>query len=406
MKPDALDSITTNNPYQNNSLRFQVAAFVVVRVVFNTMYRMVYPFLSIFSAGVGVELGAMSVAITLRSLSGAAGPILASIADSRGRKTGMLAGVTLFVLGAALPIIWSSYTAFVLTLVLTTIGNLVFIPSMQAYLGDQVSYERRGLAIAVTEMGWSLSFIIGVPIVGILIARLGWRSPFPLLAALGLIAFIGFSRILPADEKPQDTQPSVMTNLSRVFTYPLALVGLASGMLYSTANETINLIFGVWLEENFGLKITALGMVAFIIGMAEFAGEGFVGALTDRLGKIRSINIGLVLNCLAVLILLTMGGWLSGALIGLFIFYLAFEFTLVSALPLMSELLPPARATLMAMNIASNSLGRAVGAVLSPILYNAGAESGILFNAIAAIIFNLLAIIALRRLKRGVERLD
>jgi predicted MFS family arabinose efflux permease len=255
----------------------------------------------------------------------------------------MLAGTLLFVLGAALPIIWTSYTAFVLTLVSTTIGYLIFIPSMQAYLGDQVSYKRRGLAIAVTEMGWSLSFIIGVPIVGVLIERLGWRSPFPLLVALGLIAFIVFTRILPAGEKSPNIRPSVMTNLTKVFTYPLALAGLASGMLFSTANETINLIFGVWLEENFSLKITALGMVALAIGMAEFAGEGFVGILTDRLGKIRSINIGLVLNCLALLILLTMSRWLGGALIGLFIFYLTFEFTLVSAIPLMSEVLPPAR---------------------------------------------------------------
>lgn len=370
------------------------------------MYRMVYPFLSIFAAGLGVELGAMSVALTLRSLSGAAGPFLVSVADSRGRKTGMLAGTLLFVLGATLPIFWTSYAAFVLMLVLTTIGNLVFIPSMQAYLGDQVLYRRRGLAIAVTEMGWSLSFIIGVPIIGILIDRFGWRSPFPLLAALGLIVFIVFSKILPKGEKPLDIRSNAMTNLSRVFTYPLALVGLAIGMLFSTANETINLIFGVWLEDSFGLKITALGMVAFAIGLAEFAGEGFVGALTDRLGKIRSISTGLVLNCLAIIFLLTMGRWLGGALLGLFVFYLTFEFTLVSAIPLMSEVLPPARATLMAMNLASNSLGRAVGAVLSPILYNAGDENGILFNAIAAILFNLLAIIALRRMRDGLVHLD
>lgn len=370
------------------------------------MYRMVYPFLSIFSAGLGVELGAMSIALTLRSLSGAAGPFLASVADSRGRKTGMLAGTLLFVLGAALPIFWSSYAAFLLTLVLTSVGYLLFIPSMQAFLGDQVSYRRRGLAIAVTELGWSLSFIIGVPIVGILIDRFGWRSPFPLLAALGLIAFFVFTRILPTGEKPRDIQPKVLTNLSKVFTYPLALAGLASGMLFSTANETINLIFGVWLEDNFGLKVTALGMVAFVIGMAEFAGEGFVGILTDRFGKIRSINTGLVLNCLAIIFLLRTSGWLGGALIGLFVFYLTFEFTLVSAIPLMSELLPQARATLMAMNLASNSLGRAVGAVLSPILYTAGDESGILFNAIAAILLNLLAMVALHRMKRGLVDLE
>lgn len=367
---------------------------------------MIYPFLSIFSAGLGVGLGAMSLALTLRSLSGIAGPFLASAADSRGRKTGMLGGILVFTLGSMLMIFWSSYTGFVLSLILTTIGYLVFIPSMQAYLGDRVAYGRRGLAIALTEMGWSLSFIIGVPLVGLLIARQGWLSPFPLFAALGLISLLFFSRILPNDKQRLQEQTSLGKNLKTVFTSPLALAGLACALLYTMANETINLVFGVWLEGNFGLKITGLSLVALGIGVSELGGEALVGALTDRLGKIRSAAIGLILNCLAILILLLLGRWLSGALLGLMFFYLTFEFTLVSSIPLMSEILPAARATMMAMNISFISLGRALGAILSPFLYNTIQENGILFNAITAILFNLIAFFTLRWIKRSLVHLD
>jgi predicted MFS family arabinose efflux permease len=405
LKPDPLRPTTADKPFYH-SLRFQLPAFAAVRVVFNTMARMIYPFLSIFSAGLGVGLGAMSLALTLRSLSGVAGPFLASAADSRGRKTGMLGGILLFTLGSMLLIFWSSYTTFVLALILTTIGYLIFIPAMQAYLGDRVPYGKRGLAIALTEMGWSLSFIIGVPLIGLLLARHGWLSPFPLFAALGLLALLFFARILPDDKQALREQSSLKMNFRAVFTSPLALAGLACAVLYTMANESINLVFGVWLEENFGLKITALSLVALGIGFSELGGEALVGALTDRLGKIRSAGIGLILNCLAVLILLLFGRWLSGALLGLLIFYLTFEFTLVSSIPLMSEILPSARATLMAMNIAFISLGRALGAVLSPLLYNAGLETGILFNAIGAILFNILAFLALRWIKRGLVHLD
>jgi predicted MFS family arabinose efflux permease len=166
-----------------------------------------------------------------------------------------------------------------------------------------------------------------------------------------------------------------------------------------------DLVFGIWLEASFGLKITALGLVALGIGLSELGGEALVGIFADRFGKIRSASIGLIINCLAVLMLLLFGRWLGGALVGLFIFYLTFEFTLVSCIPLMSEVLPPARATLMAMNIAFISLGRAIGAVISPLLYNAGLQNGILFNAIAAILFNLMALLALRRIKRGLGHL-
>jgi predicted MFS family arabinose efflux permease len=370
------------------------------------MARMIYPFLSIFSAGLGVGLGAMSLALTLRSLSGIAVPFLASAADSHGRKTSMLGGILLFTLGSTLLIIWSSYTAFVLTLILTTVGYLVFIPAMQAYLGDRVPYGRRGLAIALTELGWSFSFIIGVPLAGLLIARRGWLSPFPLFTGMGFLALLFFFKILPNDGQSPDDRPSLKINFRAVFTSPLALAGLACAAMYTMANETINLVFGVWLEGDFGLQITTLGLVALGIGFSELGGEALVGVLTDRLGKIRSAGTGLILNCLAVIILLLLGRWLYGALLGLFIFYLTFEFTLVSSIPLMSEVLPSARATLMAMNITFINLGRALGAFISPLLYNAGLENGILFNASAAILFNIIALLALQRIRRGLVHLD
>jgi predicted MFS family arabinose efflux permease len=318
----------------------------------------------------------------------------------------MLGGILLFTLGSTLLIIWSSYTAFVLTLILTTVGYLVFIPAMQAYLGDRVPYGRRGLAIALTELGWSLSFIIGVPLAGLLIARRGWLSPFPFFTGMGFLTLLFFFKILPNDGQSSDDRPSLKINFHAVFTSPLALAGLACAAMYTMANETINLVFGVWLEDDFGLQITALGLVALGIGFSELGGEALVGVLTDRLGKIRSAGTGLILNCLAVLILLLLGRWLYGALLGLFIFYLTFEFTLVSSIPLMSEVLPSARATLMAMNITFINLGRALGAFISPLLYNAGLENGILFNASAAILFNIIALLALQRIRRGLVHLD
>jgi hypothetical protein len=65
--------------------------------------------------------------------------------------------------------------------------------------------------------------------------------------------------------------------------------------------------------------------------------------------------------CLAALALYFLGRTEAGALVGLFFFYITFEFTLVSIIPLMTELLPAARATLMAFNVAALSFGRALG---------------------------------------------
>lgn len=370
---------------------------VIVRLVFNTLHRMVYPFLSYFARGLGVDLNAMSYALTARSLTGFFSPLLASVADSRGRKAGMLFGLSLFTLGSSLVVVWPTYPVFAASLVITSAGYLVFIPSMQAYLGDHVAYAQRGLVMAFSEMAWSISAIVGIPLVGFLIARQGWLAPFPLLALLGLLSLGLLARFLPRDPAVVATRPSLLVNLRKVFTYPPAQAGLVMAALYTIANEVVTVVYGVWVEDKFALAIASLGATALGIGVVELGGEALVGFLTDRIGKQRAIAIGLLLNCLAALVLVVFGHWLVGALVGLFLFYLTFEFTIVSGIPLMSEILPPARATLMASHIAIISLGRAVGDLLAPLLYTNPWLPGMSTNALGAILFNLLALFLLRR---------
>jgi MFS transporter, DHA1 family, inner membrane transport protein len=364
------------------------------------MIRMVYPFLPVFGRGLGVDLALLSLAVTFRSAAGVFGPFLAAIADRRGRKAGILFGVTLFTIGAAVLGFWPSYPAFVFTLVLTILGNFVFVPSMQAYLGDRVPYARRGMILALTEFGWSLSFILGVPLMGFLIARWGWVAPFPFLSVAGLLSLGLLARLLPRDVPAVDLSWNLWRNLGAVLRYQPALAGLFLGLLISAANEVVNLVFGVWMEDSFGLKIAALGAASAVIGFSELSGESLVSLITDRMGKSRAVAAGLAFNCLAALLLPVLGVSLSGALAGLFLFFISFEFTIVSCIPIMTEVMPQARATLMSIFIATLSLGRALGASASSALY----QHGFTFTVLAAVIFNLAALLALRFLERGARQ--
>lgn len=377
-------------------LRWQLVVFTITRMIYNTLHRMVYPFLAIFARGLGVDLTTISYALTARSVVGSVGPFAAAVADRRGRRFGMLLGAGLFMVGASVVVFWPSFPGFAISLVLATLGKYIFDPGMQAYLGDRVPYERRGRTIAFTEFGWSLAFVIGVPLMGFLIASKGWMAPFPLLALLGVLIGGGLFWMLPEDAPQADSNRS-RDNFRLVLTSLPALTGLAIGMLATAANEQVNLVFGVWLEDSFGLKIAALGAASAVIGISEMGAEGLVAGFVDRLGKIRAIALGLIVNSLAALALPWLGRSEFGALAGLFFFYISFEFTIVSSLPLMTELLPSARATLMAFNVAALSFGRAIGAFLAPRLYGLG----FLAVALGAIGFNLLALLAVSRLGKG-----
>jgi predicted MFS family arabinose efflux permease len=373
----------------------EISIFTLIRIVFNTLHRMVYPFLTVLGRGVGVDITTMSYLLTVRSVVGTVGPFAASAADRRGRKFGMLSGAALFTLGAGVVVFWPTFPGLAVSILLATLGKYIFDPSMIAWLGDRIPYETRGRTLAVTEFSWSLAFILGVPLAGYIIRTRGWMAPFPLFALLGAVIFVTLLFLLPKD-RPLPGEPGPAANFRLVLTTLPALAGLAMGLCSSAANEVVNLIFGVWLEQSFGLQITALAAASAVIGLSELGGEGLVAAFVDRLGKPRAVALGLAVNCLAALALPIVGHSTAGALAGLFFFYISFEFTLVSSIPLMTELVPSARATMMAFNVAALSLGRALGDLLAPRLYAAGFWMVVL----GAVGFNLLALVALRKVRR------
>ena len=382
------------------SLRILLPLFTAARLVITTAFRMVYPLLPAFRDGLGVSLESITQAIAGRSLASAAGPFFAPLADSRGRKTGMLIGLALFIFGASIVVFWPTFAGFVLALIFTGLGKYAFDPAMQAYLGDRVPYSRRGFTLTLTELSWSGSFVLGIPLMSWLIARNGWLAPFPFLGILSLLFVLLFFILLPRDDVEEArARPNLRHNLRKVFGSKAAMMGLSFTLFSSAANESVNVVFGVWMEASFGLHLAALGAAAAVIGVAEIGGESLVAWLADRLGKRRAIFIGLSLNSLASFLLPQIGRSQTGALIGLFLFYITFEFAYVSSIPLMTEILPKTRATLMAMNITFASLGRAMASLLAPMLFT----FGFAINALGAVFFNLLAFAALSQVRIEAE---
>lgn len=379
-------------------IRFQLFVFMFLRMVLNTMHRMVYPFLAVFARGMGVDLTTVSFVVTARSFVGMFAPVLGSVADSRGRRFGMLAGIVLFTAGMGLVAVHPSFWTFAAALLLTILGKYLFDPSMQAYIGDRVPYGRRGTALAVTEIAWSLSFIVGVPLVGYLIATYGWEAPFPVLAALGVGIFLIVWWMIPRND-PHQKPASSAKNIVAVLTNVPALAGITIALWASAANELVNLIFGVWLEDSFGLKIAALAGASAVIGISELTGEGLVALTTDRLGKPRALVLGLTGNALAALLLPMVGTTQAGALLGLFLFYITFEYVMVSHIPLMTEVMPEARATVLSFNLTGHSLGRMIGALLATFIYQ---QFGFLPVTLLAVVFNLFALLALAELTRKI----
>ncbi len=359
---------TTNDKRTEFNLPLTLAAMLLARITLNMAFRITYPFLPAIARGLGVDLTSAGLLVTARASGGLVSPIFGPLSDHYGRKRMMLIGLVLLIMGAAICAVVPLYAAFMVAFVLFGIAKAIYDPTMQAYIGDRVPYERRGRAIGVTELAWSGGWLVGVPSAGWLIAHAGWQAPFALLAVLSTAGLALIAWLLPRDV-PIAQHTNTTLQLGVVFRNRNLLAALLVTLLLMLANELTFIVYGAWMESRFGLSVVSLGVVSIAIGVAEAAGEFGSAAFVDRLGKRRAVLVGLALLGICYGVLPSLGQRLEWAIGGLVVLFVVFEFTLVSSLPLVSGLAPEARATAMSANAAAMTLARMIGSVSGTALF-------------------------------------
>lgn len=339
--------------------------------------------------------------VSIRGFAGVLSPLFSPLSERYGRRTALVISVALSSLGCFLVVIWPTYWFLGLTLVAIAVGKVIFDPAMQAYLGDIVPYNQRGRAISITELSWAGAFFIGVPAVAFAITRWGWQAPFLGLGVLGLGSLVLLWRVLP----PAHDKTSQLTGFRSLFQkirqHPVMLAAAVYVMLAMSANEMLLIVYGRWMEGSFGLDLGSLGLATTVIGAAEISGELVTAAAVDRFGKRPFIiTFGLLTALMYFLVPLT-GVNLTAALITLFMLFIFFEMTVVGGVPLMTELVPTARSVVLSVVLAAASLGRAVGALLGPVIWDwAGFEW---LGVVSAVIMALSILILMLWVREGYE---
>jgi predicted MFS family arabinose efflux permease len=367
------------------ALNGQVAVATTARLVITIGHRIAYPFLPAIARGLGVPLQSAGILITLLLATGLLSPLLVT--------AGMLivaAGATLIgtARAGALPVAAAGF-------ILLGLGKITFDPSLRAYLGDRIPYERRGRMLAITELSWAGALLIGAPAAGWLIARAGWRAPYAAVATLALVGALAIRLVLPGTHERPGRGPGAITvrqALQFVLRRPPALAALAVTGLIMLAHELLFVVYGTWMETNFGLSLGTLGLATAVVGAGELFGELSAGGLVDRLGKRRAIAIGLALTAGSYFVWPLTSRALVPALISLFGLLFCFEFTFVATLPLITELVPQARATIISLNGTVDHLGRSLGALVALPLWSL---AGLWGNGLAAGAATLLAVVLL-----------
>jgi predicted MFS family arabinose efflux permease len=377
------------------------------RLALNMQMRVIYPFLPAISRGLGVPLGTTTLLLTARAIANLSSPLYGALSDRYGRRALMLFGLVILTTGTLFVALAPSFGAVLIAVAFLSLCKAVYDPAVLAHLGDTVPYERRGRMMGILALMWPTSWLIGVPLAGFLIDRVNWRAPFIMIFFLGVLSLgltlhyrmIGVSSHMDGQVKQKSNQKRLSSWLhEHILTIPKsAWLAVLISLLLVLATENVYIVYGAWLEDQFNLSLTALGLFSIVISLAEFTAEGASAGWVDRIGKRRAVICGIILNGISYLLLLELAGSLAGALVGIFLIYLTFDFSIVSVFPLLSELAPQARGALMALNVAAMAVGRLISSLSAVRLWTAG---GLPANAIVSAIAVTLALIILVTLIR------
>jgi len=367
----------SNMSHTTKQLIVQITIATLGRLIINTARRFIYPFAAILSAGLGVELLAITSLIALNQATGLLSPIFGPLSDRWGYRAMMLLGLGLVALGMLAMGIAPIYPVLVVAMFLGGLGKSIYDPALHAYAGDRVPYERRGLAIGAIELSWAGSTLITLPLIGFMIERSndGWQTPFLVLGIGAVLFFITLAWVIPPTSKRTETSHNTLNIWQAwkgLLQQPVAVGMLLFGFFLNMGNDMLFVVYGVWLQQDFALTAATIGLATMVIGVAELAGESCTVFFADRIGLRRAMIGGLVLSSLAYLLLPFIGQTLTMALVGLFLIFICIEFTIVTSFSICTELLPLARATMLSAYVAAAGFGRVIGALFAEPVWSFG----------------------------------
>ncbi len=175
-------------------------------------------------------------------------------------------------------------------------------------------------------------------------------------------------------------------------------MALASFTLLNGAAQLLVFSHGIWLEDTYGFDAAQVGFAIVAVGVAELLASFSSSRLTDRLGKRNSVAFGALVLTVGLAGLAGVGDPPLAAGLGLLVLaFLGFEFGLVSAIPLVAELDPNARAEVIGRSVGLSIVARAAASLLASLLIiDQGFRLLMVLASVLAAVTTALTIVAVR----------
>jgi predicted MFS family arabinose efflux permease len=383
-------------------VRRHITLLTTARLCGNACYRFAPPFLATIARGLGVSLNSIGVALAIAELAGLLSPFTARIVDRLHRRTAMVCGLMAVGVGTTIAATSQGLVLFAIGLIVMSQSKVMFDLGLGSWIADHVPYERRSRVVGLTETSWAFGLLIGVSLMGLVTAATNWRIGY-ITGAIAVVIVGGIVlHSLPDDDHHRHTATraaALITERSRMGSSGWLIVG--GGLTLMAAVQCLFVTFGSWLEDSFDVTAAGISVVVFGLGLGELLASITSSRRTDAWGKERSTAMGALLMVPAATGLALWHDHLALGLAFLAVAICGFEFAVVSALAIGSQLVPGSPARGLALMIGGGTLGRAIASVPATRLYE---RSGIGWPATLCAILAMLTAVAMLSSRRMSSR--
>ncbi|MDM5452385.1 MFS transporter [Peribacillus simplex] len=317
--------------------------------------------ITVTTAGLTVSLYALGV------MFGA--PILTSLTSNMSRKTLLLWIMVVFIAGNALAASATTVGVLLIARVISALAHGIFMSIGATIAADLVPENRRASAIAIMFTGLTVATVTGVPFGTFIGQQFGWRFAFIIIVAIGLIAFIGNSILVPSDLR-KAARTTFRDQIKLVTNGRLLLVFIITALGYGGTFVVFTYLSPL-LQEVTGFKEGTVALILLIYGVAIAIGNTLGGKFANR-NPINALFYMFLIQAI-VLVVLTftapfkIAGLITIILMGLFAF-MNVPGLQVYVVMLAERFVPSAVDVASAINIAAFNAGIAIGAYLGGVI--------------------------------------
>jgi predicted MFS family arabinose efflux permease len=270
--------------------------------------------------------------------------------------------------------------AFTVAVVGLGLTAMVYESASTAWVAAATPFHRRAAMLGRLDTAWAGGLLVGVPVAAAL-SWWTWRSAYVAVAALAFAAWWQVRRRVvgpdvaaaPAVRPAGAAQPAVVATPG--WRWPTVRRGLwvvvPFGLL-AAASQLVIVVYGVWLEERHAFPTAAIGAVGFLLGLGDLAAAVTTMRLTDRIGAARAVRIGVVVLVVAALALAAGHRSPVAGIAALLLLLLGYEFALLSAKPLLTEIDPEQRGLGIGLGFGTAAACRGLAAIAGTAAFSAG----------------------------------